>query len=799
MTSTIELPPLARYQRDAIFCTERNSIIEATTKSGKAQPLDAVVYTTTGPTRMGDLSVGDEVLGVHGKPVKVLEIHPQGERPIYRIEFKDDTVVEADIDHLWEVHNANAKPRILTTRQLMEMTPITLQRCWVPLQGISQFESKGVPVDPYMLGLLIGDGCLRHGIIKFSSIDKELTDAISKALPRGHKLVHLKDADWKVTMGADAPRLREEGRTLVSSVRGLGLMEKYSHEKFIPKVYLYNSVEVRRAILAGILDTDGTVDKHGTPVLEQTSERLAKNVTELVQSLGGSVLTSYKPVSGYRTPEGEFVRCKPVWRQRIRLADASWCFRLKRRVAKVRTKKKSGNRCVRSISFVRNSPAQCIEVDDPRHLYLTNGFIPTHNTAGCIFWLMDGAFGEGAPGREFWWAAPVYPQTEIAYRRTVNMLRDTDPAGKIWKKNDSDLFIEVDTGGTMRFKTAEKPDNLYGEDVHRCVLDEASRMREEAYFAVRSTLTAVKGKLRIIGNVKGKKNWAYHLARRVEAGSLPDWKHARITCHDAVREGIITAEEVEAARRELPDAVFRELYLAEPSEDGSNPFGLSHISACIAPLSTDPPEVFGVDLAKSVDWTVVVGLDKQSRICVYERWQHEPWDRTQARILGIVGDKPTLVDSTGVGDPVVEGMARKAPNIEGFKFTQGSKQQIMEGLAVVIQRHSTTILDGVMRQELESFEYEATRTGVRYAAQEGLHDDTVCALALAHEKARTRDHVSGSVIHHGAKPVKQDPKQVTCVCGNVFNTDDPRRRFCSVRCEMNEKRKDLNWGFGNSR
>ena len=421
-------------------------------------------------------------------------------------------------------------------------------------------------------------------------------------------------------------------------------------------------------------------------------------------------------------------------------------------------------------------------------------------TFSCLIWLMGEAFGGGLRGREYWWVAPVYPQAEIAFRRMVNLLLDMDPDQKSWLANKTALSIALDNGATMRFKTAEKPDNLYGEDVYAAVFDEASRGREESWHALRSTLTAVKGKVRIIGNVKGRKNWAYALARRVEAGSLPDWRYSKITAADAVKEGIITAEEVEAAKRELPDAVFRELYLAEPSEDGSNPFGLSHIAACLGQLSPAKPVAFGIDLAKSVDWTVVIGIDAQARTCVFERWQHEPWDRTQARIMALVGDVPTLVDSTGVGDPVVEGMAKNAPNIEGFKFTSNSKQQIMEGLAVVIQRHATTFPDGPIRQELESFEYEVTRTGVRYTGPEGVHDDCVCALALAHEKARTRMSFGAGVVHAGAKPVTaMDPKQITCPCGTIFTSDDPRRRFCSVRCEMNEKRKDPNWGFGGRR
>jgi hypothetical protein len=262
------------------------------------------------------------------------------------------------------------------------------------------------------------------------------------------------------------------------------------------------------------------------------------------------------------------------------------------------------------------------------------------------------------------------------------------------------------------------------------VVDEASRCREEAWHAIRSTLTATRGLVRIIGNVKGRKNWAYHLARRVEAGTLEGWKYAKITAHDAVKAGVIEREEVDAARRELPEHVFRELYEAEPSEDGSNPFGIQHIAACVGPMSAKPPKVFGIDLARSLDFTVVVGLDERNKPCRFERWQHVPWEA--------VGDTPALADSSGVGDPIVEMLHRRAPNIDGFKFTQISKQQLMEGLALDLQRNAIGVLDGPMRQELESFEHESTRTGVRYAAPEGLHDAVVQLTARVHVPGHVR-------------------------------------------------------------
>jgi len=283
-------------------------------------------------------------------------------------------------------------------------------------------------------------------------------------------------------------------------------------------------------------------------------------------------------------------------------------------------------------------------------------------------------------------------------------------------------------GAIIQFKTAEKPDNLYGEDVYACVIDEASRCREESWHAIRSTLTATRGPIRIIGNVKGRKNWAYRLARKAEAGEQ-DMAYHKITAFDAVEAGVLDADEIEDARRQLPEQVFKELYLAEPSDDEGNPFG--DIRACIGPQSIAPPYAFGIDLAKSVDWTVIIALDADGTVCRVKRFQ-APWNDTITRIIDTVGHYPALVDSTGVGDPVLESLQRQGGgNFTGFKFTSQSKQQIMEGLAVAIQRHEIRYPEGPIVAELDCYEYEYTRTGVKYTAPVGLHDDCVCALALA--------------------------------------------------------------------
>ena len=344
-------------------------------------------------------------------------------------------------------------------------------------------------------------------------------------------------------------------------------------------------------------------------------------------------------------------------------------------------------------------------------------------TFGCIVWQGHQTLRDRL-AQEHWWVAPVYAQAKIAFRRVKRMIPP-----ELFVSNDTDNRLTFLNGASWWFKSAEIPDNLFGEDVASVVIDEASRMREEAHHALRTTVTATGGPMRVIGNVKGRKNWAWRLARRAEAGASGH-HYARITAHDAVEAGLFSAAELVDAETDLPEHVFRELYFAEASDDEGNPFGMDAIRACIGQLSRLPVRDWGVDLAKSVDWTVAIGLDEHGAVAKVLRFQR-PWGET-TRILGeTIGHERAFIDSTGVGDPVVETLQQQARNITGYKFTGPSKQQLMEGLALAIQRRQVAYPDGVIVAELEAFEYLYSRTGVKYSAPEGLHDDAVMALALA--------------------------------------------------------------------
>lgn len=358
-------------------------------------------------------------------------------------------------------------------------------------------------------------------------------------------------------------------------------------------------------------------------------------------------------------------------------------------------------------------------------------------TVSAIAWLVEKALG-GKPGQNFWWVAPGYNQAEIAYRRIKQGLTK----GSFTAFDTPTPRIVTMVGTCIWFKSADNADALYGEDVYAAIVDEASRCSDTSWFAIRSTLTATRGPIRIIGNVKGRRNWFYNLARQAESEMLsqPDPTKRRmhyscITADDAVKAGVLDAEEIEDARQTLPEKIFRELYYAEPGDDTGNPFGLDHIRACVTVgLSPGPVVAWGIDLAKSQDFFVCTGLNAQGKVAAFYRWRGVPWRVSIRRVWTLVGeDTPALVDSTGVGDPVLEELQFEHGNFLGYTFTANSKQKLMEGLAVSIQSRELAFPKGQISLELEMFGYEFTRTGVKYSAPAGEHDDCVCSLALARQ------------------------------------------------------------------
>lgn len=322
------------------------------------------------------------------------------------------------------------------------------------------------------------------------------------------------------------------------------------------------------------------------------------------------------------------------------------------------------------------------------------------------------------------WFAPTYHAMTEVWRDIVRIVK---PITKEMSKQEK--RVELITGGLIDFWSLDDADAGRGRKYARVVIDEASVVRElqEAWEqSIRPTLTDLKGDAWFLGTPKGR-NYFHRLFVKGEQGGA--WRSWRLP---TTTNPYISKSEVEEARLELPEAVFNQEYMGIPADDGGNPFGVKAIHDCIMPdLAPGPAVWYGLDLAETHDWTVIIGLNEDGKVCELHRW-HGDWEGQHGRIVSVLGESMCCGDATGVGAAVIARLQRNGcPGIEGVVFTSATKQDMMGGLAYVIQNRLTGFPDGTIVRELETYEYEYRPSGVRYTAPQGLHDDCVCALALA--------------------------------------------------------------------
>lgn len=328
-------------------------------------------------------------------------------------------------------------------------------------------------------------------------------------------------------------------------------------------------------------------------------------------------------------------------------------------------------------------------------------------------------------GKHVAYVTPTFLLAKVFFQEILKII----PEG-LRKQNNSDFTIDLITGGRIKFFTGTRLDNFRGLKFHTIVVDEASYIPnlEHGWLnSLRPTLTDYKGRAIFLSTPKGT-NYFYSLFLRGKEGSNEkDWQSYKYSTYDNPH---IEDNEIDAAKESLPMNVFEQEYMANPMENASNPFGNDFIRKCIKPMSTLPAMYYGIDLAKYVDWTVIIGLDTNGDVCHYQRFQND-WKVTKDIILQIDKNKPVLIDSTGVGDAITEDLQRYFSSMYGFKYTSTTKQQIMELLSASIQKGDIGFPEGTIKEELDIFEYLYTPTGVRYSAPQGFHDDCVNALALA--------------------------------------------------------------------
>ena len=332
---------------------------------------------------------------------------------------------------------------------------------------------------------------------------------------------------------------------------------------------------------------------------------------------------------------------------------------------------------------------------------------------------------EAMQGKRVAYITPTYQLAKVFFDELARLMPNN-----IAVPNRSDLTFKLISGGEIRFFTGERLDNLRGLKFHYAIIDEASYIPDlESGWqnSIRPTLTDFQGKAIFLSTPRGK-NYFYSLFLNGVNASA-DWESFKFSTYD---NPFILTSEIDSAKKELPNVVFEQEYMANPAENAANPFGSEAIRKCTSDISTNIVKCYGVDLAKYSDWTVIIGLDNIGNVAYYDRFQKD-WASTQ-NIIRNLPKAPMLIDITGVGDPIVEQLQREGMDIEGFKFTSQSKQELMLGLQVAIHQERVHYPEGMIKNELEVFEYQYTSHGVKYSAPTGFTDDCVCALALAWRK-----------------------------------------------------------------
>ena len=306
-------------------------------------------------------------------------------------------------------------------------------------------------------------------------------------------------------------------------------------------------------------------------------------------------------------------------------------------------------------------------------------------------------------------------------------------------KSEQEKRLELITGGIVRCWSLDNPDSVRGQKCARAVMDEAClvlKLEEAWNNCVRPTLTDLLGDAVFLSTPRGR-DFFWQLYNRGQDAEYPEWMSWQFP---TISNPYIDPSEVEAARVDTPEIVFRQEYLAEFIEDGSGVFRNVEASVDIGRVTNIQPfegmiYYMGVDLARVQDFTVLNVVDQNGMQVYHERFNQISWERQIAAIVTCAKryNAKVFVDSTGLGDPIFERLRNAGLRVSGFSLNMHSKEDLINNLAMMIEQGRIRLMDiKAQTNELLAYEYELTPSkNIRMNAPSGMHDDCVIALALA--------------------------------------------------------------------
>jgi hypothetical protein len=344
-------------------------------------------------------------------------------------------------------------------------------------------------------------------------------------------------------------------------------------------------------------------------------------------------------------------------------------------------------------------------------------------------------------GKRVCYITPTFILSDEAFDRIALSL----PFKLITKSNKSSRQIEILGGGSIRFFSGEALSRARGFEADLILVDEASMIKDlqtEWNQSLRPLLLKTKGSAYFISTPFGK-NYYYSLfvkGQNQEQG-FKSWQFS------SYENPYLDKKELDDLIKEMPEAVYQQEILAQPMANNANPFGVDNIiKNTVKELSKEPTLVYGIDLAKTSDWTVIIGLDANGHVTYLDRFQL-PWVLTKSKIEALPADVQKVMDSTGVGDVLYEQLQSTCSNITGFKFTSSSKPDLMYSLIKGIEEGALKYPESVA-QELHTMEYKYSSSGhLSFQAQSGYHDDQVMALAMAYNTLKEAKYYSNWNIY----------------------------------------------------
>jgi len=760
--------PVTKQQEEFINCKNRYISLIAGRRFGKSTDIHTKVPTPDGYTTIGELKVGDKVIGSDGNQTIVTELHPIHTPDVcYRLTFDDGQHVDCCADHLWDTatkygscgrKNASRLNRehiqtTKTTQEIVDTLKVGKKQETNHSIDLVQFRGsyKNLEIHPYMLGVWLGDGYRHHGMIA-SGYEKEPIHVRLQSI--GYSISSVK---WdKSIAGNYWPQYYYSG--LKSKLKDLGLI----CNKHIPVEYLRASVEQRFELLRGLMDTDGSCQqKNGTCEISLSNERLAKDVYQLICSLG--IKARFYTGDAWRYKNGKKFK-KGKIRYRIgfyRYRHQEPVFHLEYKQKNIKDAgRKSGQdlRYIVKAEKIDSIPMRCITVDAEDSLYcITEGFITTHNTLSIAYRFIAEAMNPTFYG---WYISPTSAQNE----QILDFFSTPDIQFFIKKfKKSYPQEITFSTGARVSFRTFMRPERLRGKGVNCCVVDEIQDIADRMGFwsVIRPLLSDKRGRLIISGQHRGH-GWFYNdlYIKGVEGQPKynPRYKSFSFPTSSGIAfqspEGI---EELEDAKSQVPKIVWDQEYECIPTENIYSVFRADDLDLISegeitdkARVNAETGEVYkyidGLDLGKTVDnsFHVVIEVGGQVPTVAYTeqrplKEKHSMGAIAAQKISQRFRNCTVVIDTTGGAtggyhkhDTFTKYYKQHVPTMKPFYWGR-NKQEIINDLAMAIEQGKLHIPaeHEILHHQLRIYEYKTRFAGIEYGAPQGEHDDAVAALAMA--------------------------------------------------------------------